>query len=344
LANRARARNTLGQLFDYLAPKSQWKNRVPAWPPDAFALAASALHTSGGYLKVVQNWPPSSSKSKSNKAWVKMVRKVGREWRRTSLVGRAPSRVERWWETVIKARNISLHNLRKNDTLCDTLLQVCASADEASVDFGIPSDDPRRFTKLEWRATLQLLKSNYAEGATLCEEVSPIRARVLPKLHTPQNGLTMRSLSHHLALCHGGTRPLWWWIPLKIAHALNVLVIPWPKRVRPIDFRAIQAPHMRSKSYGYFAYRRDPIEGWSFNAFKAICKNAEREVGKIDGVVLPECALESKDLDSLLKWMDTEGFNFLVAGVGDEGVGEKKGATRLCFGHTRIWVGRVATR
>jgi hypothetical protein len=331
--------NTLGHFFDYLAPNSPWKTRVPPWPPDAFALAASALHASGGYLKVVQNWPPASSKSKSNKAWGKMVREVGLEWQRTSLRGRAPSRVEQWWNAVVKARSTPLQDLRQNDAVCDALIQVCASADEASFGFGIPSEDPRRLTQLEWQANLQLLTSNYAQGASLCKEVSPMRARVLPKLHTPQNGLTIRSLSHHLALCDGDTHPRWWWIPLKSDHALNVLVIPWPKRMRPIDFRAIQMPHMRSKNYGYFEYRRDPLEGWSLTAFKSICKSAEREVGKIDGVVLPECALESKDLDILLKWMETEGLSFLVAGVGDKGVDGKKGSNSALF-WARPYLGR----
>ena len=47
-------------------------------------------------------------------------------------------------------------------------------------------------------------------SSTLCYDVHFSKARVLPKAHTPQNGITLSSLSHHLALVPGGdVRPHW---------------------------------------------------------------------------------------------------------------------------------------
>ncbi|MFX8860269.1 hypothetical protein ABTM70_19055, partial [Acinetobacter baumannii] len=54
-----------------------------------------------------------------------------------------------------------------------------------------------------WLETDWLLKPDRIKGYgnTLCEVIHPTRLRVLPKSRTPGSGLSLRSLTHHIALC-----------------------------------------------------------------------------------------------------------------------------------------------
>jgi len=55
---------------------------------------------------------------------------------------------------------------------------------------------------------------NQSAGASLGRMVHSSRVKILPKMHTPQSGLTLRSLSHNLALFESGEmRPNWWFLP-----------------------------------------------------------------------------------------------------------------------------------
>ena len=71
-------------------------------------------------------------------------------------------------------------------------------------------------------------------GSTLCNQMHPSRLRVLPELHVPQSGLTVRSLSRNLALCTGEEiRPQWINIPSPTSPtnpgSFNLLLLPWPR-------------------------------------------------------------------------------------------------------------------
>src|SRR5262245_13569881 len=68
--------------------------------------------------------------------------------------------------------------------------------------------------------------------AVLCLQVDPDVVSVLPKLHTAQVGLTLRSLSHNLALCSASGIKSYWNGPYtsqcKGRDSLNLLLLPWP--------------------------------------------------------------------------------------------------------------------
>jgi hypothetical protein len=157
------------------------------WPPDGFALSSSILKHSGAYTRVIAGWFPNPS---SGESYIRRVRKAGESWRRS---GTPPTAVRRWVSIVLKNRQRELHTVAERQDLCVALLSICAAADEACLAIGIPPpmDDPFYDTCLE------RLRTN----SNLCRRVLASAARVLPKLHTPQSGLTIRSLSHHISLC-----------------------------------------------------------------------------------------------------------------------------------------------
>jgi hypothetical protein len=93
-------------------------------------------------------------------------------------------------------------------------------------------------------------------GASLSPRVPKGYARVLPKQHTPRGGLTLRSLTHHLAL-HVGSEvtPFWYTVPKPRARSINLLVAPWPLEIVPNQFQpAAGALHEMPERFCFVEY------------------------------------------------------------------------------------------
>jgi hypothetical protein len=315
--------------MEFLYPKVWNSESPPSWPPDVFALAASTLQKSGAYSHVVKTWPPQDGVAirprQSRKEWISAIKKIGLGWRQASIAGhRPPTEVQSWWSRVAAGRTAPLAKVSKLRELCDSLLQLCAAADEACEGVGIPSGDGSKGNSFEVKANLLL----YQKGGSLCKEIDPSRARVLPKLHTPRNGLTIRSISHNLALCPSGEiEPKWYRLPKFQGHCLNLLLVPWPETVTPAQFVAavprIGALRNMPEGFGFFAYIQPPGSGGVLKRVTGLFRKAVEVVGRIDGVILPELALTEIQHGKLSRAVLQEGA-FLISGVG-------KSSTRLKF-------------
>src|SRR5260221_11069642 len=93
----------------------------------------------------------------------------------------------------------------------------------------------------------------------------------LPKMHTPQVGLTFRSLSHHLSLCvTDEVRPIWNGINTAQGRRddgrFNLLIIPTPDRILEDQFQTIDhsraGRHRLPPEYGSFAYFPPSKSDW----------------------------------------------------------------------------------
>jgi hypothetical protein len=166
------------------------------------------LQKSGAYTNAVEfSWPPVQSKQRSKRheearEWAARMRQVGREWREAAGANKAPpALVTTWWNRLIKARGVPIRDIPGETTICEALLHLCAAADEACAGVGVANqqNSSARLDRFDIRAT-QILTVK----ATLCADIDSTLLRVLPKLHTPQVGMTLRSLTHHLALCSSG--------------------------------------------------------------------------------------------------------------------------------------------
>ena len=325
---------TVGQFCEYVAP-SVWSDlAILTWPPDVFALAAALLLKSGAYVHAVSGW----QRHGRLKQWTTLVREIGRAWHTNP--NNPPDQVRAWYEGVRHkasafVEDLCAHDVCADDDLCCMLIQLCSAADEACVGVGctLPNrDDIDPF--LEEASEVLFNTAAFYGVSTLCKQIRHSTVRVLPKLHTPQSGITIRSLTHNLALCPAGDVKVKWAESLSHPrHCLNLLLAPWPLQVAPAHFRPVKAadavlPDL-AKDYGFFAYSPPDnvmpaprIKQWlgaktktePFSWLDALLKNARNVVSKVDGVIFPESALTVREYDEISERLMDEGI-FLICGV-----------------------------
>ena len=323
----------------YVAPVLWDDNSPPTWPPDAFAITASLLNESGAYRLLVKRWPPKTTLRCGE--WAKAIKIIGREWRGNFIRNvAAPSEIVKWWDVVKHAADTVIVDIQSDESLCEALLQLCAAADEASEGLGVPSGEPGDdFDK--FAQTRLRVKS------TLCTDAVRATFKVLPKLHTPQAGITIRSLTHHLALCNVGEIEVHWAQGLAGPDRLsmNLLLVPIPYDVQPSQFTSA-APRTGALTnmpdcYGFFDYRVSGLD--APGKVVGLLDKAKALVGNIDGVVFPELALRESDERTIRALLESQNI-FLVCGVGEGSTGASPGKNYVVFNlpispfHTRRFI------
>lgn len=142
--------------------------------------------------------------------------------------------------------------------------------------------------------------------------------RVLPKQHTPTSGVTLRSLSHHLAL-HMGSEvvPHWRGMPTELPRGpFNVLLAPWPLAIHRTQFRPkVGTLDDMPRRFGFMTVA-EPEDApsaaqWALELLKA----ARREVGEVQAVVFPECALSPADFEAVSSVAEEQGVSLMIGGV-----------------------------
>jgi hypothetical protein len=291
---------TIDDLFTQLiGPK--WAALKVLWPPDAFALCASVLQRSGAYTHVVGHWPP---RDFAPQEYTQKMRRYGKAWR-DGFDRPLPVPVRRWWKIVVRSKAVEIsdlrHRRRRHFSLIESLLLILAAADEASKGIGIFGlEAPDRFEKYYAHSV-----SGYGLSAeTVCDKIPPNALRVLPKLHTPQAGLTIRSLSHHLALCPTGeVTPRFLLGPTSFRSAprkIQVLLVPWPEFINDEDFSPVSSPIKNlPPNFGFFNFSPNNGKRWPKARLEKIFQTAEQVAGGFDAVIFPELALHDKDLSTV---------------------------------------------
>lgn len=328
---KTRYEGTLGSVMQFYFGRTP-QDEVLKWPPDVFAIAAKILKITGCYTGVVNKWPPRSPRkvvAEKGKHWNVAIQQIGREWRDAVELGsEIPEEVRSWWTSLIGASDIPPAKLFENNSIPRVLLQLVAAADEACAEIGIPSDvedvPRRRGADLAWRARALMQGQNWRdEPCTLCRHIPASLLAVLPKLHTPTNGTTLRSLTHHLALHDNPEISVRWTeVTTQLDHTLNVLCVPWPLEIRPVDFRpndeTIGLANMRP-SGGFFDFE-PPKRPLFVKDFQKLLQRALRYVGTIDAVVFPELAVDARTFQQLRGILDQAApACCLIAGVRSQG-------------------------
>jgi hypothetical protein len=325
---------TIGEHLALLLPRlSKVRQRhVPYWPADVFAVAMSLIQKSGIYTLILNEWPPTVEGDESPGEWAEKMKRRGERWRGYAGADepRVPTPVSNHWRLLMHAFSSSLDRLREDRSLAHALFELAAMADEASAGVGLPRSPSgaSRFGKFYRRARTQLLPTE-KNGSTLCMEIDRTRLRVLPKMHAPSKGLTIRSLSHHLALCSGDEICPFWEISVgysPIREFMNLLIVPWPETIKPVQFERVPRKHsgMRNmpNDFGFFQYSPEPEKSDNDNVaperFVAHVEELYREaismMGRIDGIVFPELALVPEEFEALREAEFTQKL-FLVSGI-----------------------------
>jgi hypothetical protein len=242
-----------------------------------------------------------------------------------------PSIVTAAWKRLIRERFRGLRAFRKETRVVQLAIELLALADEACAGAGIESA-----SRGVDRFGFHLLRGRVLElGSTLCSDrINAEVVKVLPKQHTPGVGLTLRSLSHHLALIRGtDVLPFWQLNASKVPpNRLNILVAPWPLKLQPSQFRPRDRTGLRElpPAFGFMAFdlRDDPRAVRQY--VEEVLTAAEETVGPVDLVVFPESSLAPAEFDAVRDaLLARPGDPILLGGVCESARGDGYSSNRL---------------
>ena len=317
---------TLAQYISSIAP-GYWKatrnkpDRFPEWPPDCFAITTAVLKKTGCYDQVIRDWPPGLPKQPLED-WVIETTLLGQDWRAywNGDLDTFPPKIRRRWRMIVSYHSVPVQaiNGRTHRALVHALLELGAIADEAS--YGLGNSEASQSDFMGDQA-LRYLKSSpgpvHARSSTLCSPAI-LGHSVFPKARTPQSGLTIRSLSHHLALLETTEVETAWHLAelsqatRQSAHQpLNLLVIPYPELVSPRDFKALprraNADVEFHETQCLFHYdRSDHPEATDVPQLTLdLLRAAERFVPQVDAVIFPELSLSLAQYEGVIEALES---------------------------------------
>lgn len=217
------------------------------WPADLFALTDVILGRSEVYRFVISptcdmQWPPSRFFD-----WSDAVEEAGRQWSAwvEDRHGPVPQLLAEEWSVLRERAGMSLEHLAEGHDwrLCEALLTLHAIADEACAGLGVSLERSDGRGCL-YRARGRELLARTGSLARIQAHV----VRVLPKVLTAASGTSLRSLSRYAGVHSQGVEARWYRVPARRTgtgprsrHA-NLLLLPWPMRVRESDFRPLESP------------------------------------------------------------------------------------------------------
>ncbi|TWT38571.1 hypothetical protein [Blastopirellula retiformator] len=194
------------------------------------------------------------------------------------------------------------------------LLTLAAIADEACQDLGLNIPEAQKNNgeagdqsrlNFYWDVEEWLFARSQEElPSTLCKNIRSKRGMVVPKFNTPKSGMTIRSLSHNLALLRPGeVHPLLTCDTARSQMAgetdfnLSLLLVPWPDRVLPVNFEPVpedaQFPtSFRRPNLRHFEYRPQIFTVDHFHRLTRMMAACREQCGSIDGIVFPEMAID----------------------------------------------------
>jgi hypothetical protein len=328
--------------IDWDVDRTPWA-ACPAWPPDLFAVAATLVKRSDAYSAFVQSpW----SGTLFTPTYREEVVRLGASWR-TDLA--PPGAVQQMWEELVDAFAEPLGPLHTVEGARVPLgphhwarlaLRLMAVADEASIGVGFTYAQVSAFAELvmaESHATLKKTKETERAlqqiPSSLCWRVPQEECCVLPKTRTPQVGITLAALSHHLALLPSVSEvwPRWLMnpvnrsLPRRGSLAFNLLLVPFPYQVEAPCFSE-REPATDGAQFFQVSQRwlRDPVSPRRLAGFvDGLVAEAERDGAVVDGVILPELSLDPPCFQALERTLARRPeVQFLIGGVLQPGTGD----------------------
>lgn len=341
---------TVGEVIRDLLPNGSalsgrkrrlsWRN-CPTWPPDVFAVAATLASRSGCYAEA-RYAPVAGQEQFFSDARVDRHVRLAKSWRSRTT---PPAAVEAVW------RQLSAHNGREvtdrtklPSRFKDAVMTLMTIADEASVamGFAVGKRQPgSRFARvLQENYALVLERDPHVPlrhlPTSICFLIPPTRVCVQPKTVTPQVGVTLRSFSHHLALLPSIGEVRTEWVPVASVGTdgrqeprehCNLLLVPYPYQVRGEVFSdaGMLSADRDEQAFRYFDVKQcwlrrgdREIHGSEFvdEFLTPLCRDAQREVGTVHGIVLPELALSAPLAADICEHVKTmAGMELFIAGV-----------------------------
>jgi hypothetical protein len=309
-------------------PASTWRalagtaitDEFLAWPADLFALTDTILERSEVYRFVLSppggvKWPPDRFPS-----WSEAVEDASRRWSAwlENRSGAIPDLLAEEWSVFRERAGVPLEHLAEGRDwrTCEALLTLHAIADEACAGLGVALDRSDGKGCL-YRARGRELLATTGSMARIQTHL----LRVLPKVRTAPNGTSWRSFSRYACVHHPGVEARWYKVPARRsgtdprARHSNLLLLPWPLRVRETDFRPLEgsAQRLAKEPFGFFQF--EPSERLDLDLVSRVIVAAREEVDSVDVVGLPESAVDESEIDDLEALLDRHGVTSLMTGV-----------------------------
>jgi hypothetical protein len=309
-------------------PDSTWEalsgteltDAVLEWPADLFALTDVILGRSEVYRFVLcppngMTWPPARIPN-----WSEEVEAASRQW--SGWVENQdeplPDLLAEEWSVLRERAGVSLEDLAEGRDwrMCEALLTLHAIADEACAGLGSALDRSNGKGCLYRARGRELL----ARTGSLAR-IDTHRLRVLPKVRTPPNGTSWRSFSRYACVVRPGVETEWHRMPIRRggtgpqARHANLLLLPWPLRLRESDFRPVEdsLQGLANEPHGFFEFA--PSERLDLDLVSRTIAGARDEVDSVDVVLLPESAVDESELNDLEALLAREGVGMLITGV-----------------------------
>jgi hypothetical protein len=288
------------------------------WPPDVFAVTDVILERAEAYRFVLSPpegvaWPPGGDAD-----WSAAVDQAGRRWSAWAddREGDLPELLAEKWAVFREHVRTPLEELThaRDWPLCEALLTIHAIADEACAGLFVALDRSEGEGSLYRARARELL----ARTGSLARMRSP-GLRVLPKIRTPPTGKA--ACSRYACVCHPRLATCWHKLPARHrgtdpqAEHAQLLLLPWPLRVRESDFRAVEGSVRRPVKEPYGLFEFAPQEQLDLDLLDRVLRAAREEVDRVDVVLLPESAVDESEVEPLEALLDRHGVIYLQAGV-----------------------------
>lgn len=326
-----------------------------AWPPNMFAVCASILNETGVYVKLVSP-TPSITKIYSDGLDGKSLKEISNEWKK-KICAQEPQIASIWDNSStilnvvlnqaimpsvllnvvsscfgIENQEKTINELAVDDDFVSKVLFLLSVSDETCAGFGVDSpedyyDNPSEIP-LFIIVDLMLHENERRSLATFCTN----RMSVLPKSLTATVGISLQSLSHHLALISGEVQA--YWNDIKIdsqdpthrqkSH-LNILIVPYPYSIESGQFFVKDdAPHI-PKSAKYFGYLPKPELDYILEITKGLIIKSISSAHEVDLIVFPEATFKHdifieflREMNKFFEKLNLKQKPVIIAGVIDK--------------------------
>jgi len=293
------------------------------WPPDAFALLSIIINRTGlyKYFLLDTDWWQKKSWTveidELSDTWIKVVSNRLRDLD-YKIVFEDKDLLKPHFEILLKEfkdPTIEIDHLRVLGNIYDDKRKTHRDFIKAVLYFAVVADvtcgglgilgqslGPQNLSHRIFMGVANLLLNNTGTLST----ISKHHGVVLPKMRTPQGGMTVRSMTHHLTFHITEVEVMWRTFPLLVKdNDLNILAVPYPYEIKDSDFIA------NSDDNQIVRYFQPLIDGKPANHsfirsmvdWVGRTAMAERE---IDIIVLPEMALTFEEYEELLNELKTE--------------------------------------
>jgi len=290
------------------------------WPADLFAVTDVILERSEAYRFVFApadglHWPPDRFAN-----WSEAVEAAGRQW--TVWVEdhdtAFPDLLREEWRVFRERVDQPLEELAegRDSRMCEAVLTLHAIADEACAGLGTAFDLPNGKGCIYRARGRELL----ARTGSLAR-IEPHHLRVLPKVRTPPNGTSLRSFSRYACVRRSSVEAKWHRMPARRtgtdprARHANLLLLPWPLRVRESDFRPLAGSVHRLAKEPFGLFEFSPTENLDLDLMGRVIEAALEEVDAVDVVLLPESAVAESDINDIEMLLESYGVSALITGV-----------------------------